>query len=119
MLLGLLQGRDVVVLQSTGSGKCVVYQLFPYVLDIYKILSNENLEEDKRERRVNVILTMKKTFSISLVIQPLISLTKDQMKALDAQGMAVCRLMHSSESRQQTKDALNEVKESTIVLGSP
>ena len=38
-----------------------VYQLFPFVLDICNILSNENLEEDERERRVNVILTTKKT----------------------------------------------------------
>ena len=100
-LLGLLQGRDVVVSEPTCSGKSAVYQLFLFVLDICNILSNENLEEDERGRRVNVILTTEKTFSISLIIQPLTSTMKGQIIAVGAQGMAVCRLMHSSVRQNQ------------------
>ena len=87
--------------QPTGSGNSAVYQLFPFVLDTCNILSNENLEEDERERRVNVILTTKKTSSISLIIQPLISLMKGQIIAVDAKGMAVCRLVHLSVRQNQ------------------
>ena len=49
---------------------------------------------------------------------------KDEIKALNAHGVAVCRLIHSSEStadaRQQTiEEVLKQVKEFTIVLASP
>ena len=57
-------------------------------------------------------------------MQPLISLMMDQIKALDALGVALCKLMPSestTDTRQQTKEeVLKQVKESsTIVLASP
>ena len=45
--LGLMDGRDVLVAQPTGSGKSVVYQLLPFAFDILSVLCDQSLREEQ------------------------------------------------------------------------
>ena len=47
-LSGLLQGRDTIISQPTGSGKSVVYQLLPFAFDIHNILHSEEKSEETK-----------------------------------------------------------------------
>eukprot|EP00112_Aurelia_sp_Birch-Aquarium-sp1_P026063 Seg900.3 transcript_id=Seg900.3/GoldUCD/mRNA.D3Y31 product="ATP-dependent helicase SGS1" protein_id=Seg900.3/GoldUCD/D3Y31 len=124
-LLGIMDGRDVLVAQPTGSGKSVVYQLLPFALDILNVLCDQSLGEEQQVQLVQEIVSKKKTNSIVLVIQPLISLMKDQIKSLEAKGITVCRLMHSSEvvggqhQKGTNKITAQDLEHASIVLTSP
>eukprot|EP00794_Sanderia_malayensis_P011601 gene11601-12795_t len=123
-MLGLLQGRDVLVAQPTGSGKSVVYQLIPFAFDILDVLCDQSLGKEEQEKRVEDIINCKRTRSIVLVIQPLISLMKDQIHSLERNGICVSRLMHSSDSEggyqiQKKGKNLHDVEQASILLSSP
>ena len=45
--LGLMDGRDVLVAQPTGSGKSVVYQLLPFAFDTSSVLCDQSLREEQ------------------------------------------------------------------------
>eukprot|EP00794_Sanderia_malayensis_P016435 gene16435-18070_t len=123
-MLGLLQGRDVLVAQPTGSGKSVVYQLIPFVFDILDVLCDQSLRKKEQEKRVEDIINCKRTRSVVLVIQPLISLMKDQIHSLERNGICVSRLMHLSEGEggyqiQKKGKNLHDVEQASILLSSP
>ena len=94
-LSGLLQGRDTIISQPTGSGNSVVYQLLPFAFDIHDILRSEEKSEETKGKLIDEVVNSKKTESIVVVIQPLISLMKDQMMPLKGEKINVFRLMHS------------------------
>ena len=96
-LSGLLQGRDTIILQPTGLGKSVVYQLLPFAFDIHDILHSQEKSEETKGKLIDEVVKSKKTKSIVVVIQPLISLMKNQMMTLKWEKINVFRLMHSSE----------------------
>eukprot|EP00794_Sanderia_malayensis_P001779 gene1779-1983_t len=123
-MLGLLQGRDVLVAQPIGSGKSVVYQLIPFAFDILDVLCDQSLGKKEQEKRVEDIINCKRTRSVVLVIQPLISLMKDQIHSLERNGICVSRLMHSSEGEggyqiQKKGKNLHDVEQASILLSSP
>ena len=133
-LSGLLQGRDTIISQPTGSGKSVVYQLLPFAFDIHDILRSEEKSEETKGKLIDEVVNSKKTKSIVVVIQPLVSLMKDQMMTLKGKKINVFRLMHSSEESgaysQDKKSSkkldnarreklLNHLTERSIVFASP
>ena len=63
----LVGGQDVFVIQPTGSGKSLIFQSAPIVLDTIRPLSNAK--------------------SIALVISPLASLMQDQVRYLKSVGI--------------------------------
>ena len=133
-LSGLLQGRDTIISQPTGSGKSVVYQLLPFAFDIHDILRSEEKSEETKGKLIDEVVNSKKTKSIVVVIQPLISLMKDQMMTLKRKKINVFRLMHSleesgaySQDKKSSKKLdnarreklINHLTESSIVFASP
>eukprot|EP00794_Sanderia_malayensis_P012388 gene12388-13665_t len=94
-MLGLLQGRDVL-----------------------------SLGKKEQEKRVDDNINCKRTRSVVLVIQPLISLKKDQLHLLERNGIRVSRLMHSSEGEggyqiQEKRKNVHDVEQASILLSSP
>ena len=73
-ILGFIRGRDVFVSLPTGSGKSLCNSILPIVFDTLK----------------------KKSRSIVLVISPLISLMKDQIRSLDSKGITATLVSKSS-----------------------
>ena len=124
-LMGLLQGRDVVIAQPTGSGKSLVYQLIPFVVDIFNILQNERIVNAmEKDRLIQEILHTRKTSSAVLVIQPLIALMKDQIRSMEQRQIKVCRLMHNKTTPGTNKDQAQSISSATlcdasIIIASP
>ena len=72
-LLQFLSGNDIFVRLPTGYGKSLCYILLPLIFD-----------------RLNTHISLS---SVILVVSPLVSLMKDQMRALEGRGIsavAVC-----------------------------
>ena len=59
-LLGLMDGRDVLVAQPTGSGKSVVYQLLPFAFDILNVFRDQSLRDEQQEQIVQEIINKEK-----------------------------------------------------------
>ena len=124
-------------MQPTGSGKSVVYQLLPFAFDIHDILRSEEKSEETKGKLIDEVVNSKKTKSIVVVIQLLISLMKDQMMTLKGKKINVFRLMHSSEEsgtysqdkkikksskkldNARREKLINHLAESSIVFASP
>ena len=70
--IGILKGHDVLVSQPTGSGKCMTFQLLPFSI-ARPIMPVWNDDTDHKNEFV-------------LVISPLISLIRDQVTKLRANG---------------------------------
>ena len=82
----VMQGHDVVVLMPTGGGKSVCYQI-PALL---------------RE-------------GVTVVVSPLISLMKDQVEALKANGIAAA-FLNSSQPQSVQQDVIQQVMEGQLTL---
>ena len=94
----LILGRDVFVILPTGSGKSLIFQAFPLVLDY--IEGNHGRHQ-----------------SIVVVISPLLSLMKDQVNYLQSKGVKAAYLGEGQED-ETVKDGV-EKGEYQIVYGSP
>ena len=69
--LSILRGsQDIFLTQPTGSGKSLVFQLFPFALEYVQA------------QQSGVSVTGKQTKNIVLVVSPLISLMNDQLSKL-------------------------------------
>ena len=77
----LLQGRDVLVVMPTGSGKSIVYQLTALAIP-----------------------------GLTVVVSPLIALMKDQQDKLSAQGVDAVA-MHSHLSTLETREAHRQISD--------
>eukprot|EP00794_Sanderia_malayensis_P002023 gene2023-2300_t len=113
--MGLLQGRDTFIAQPTGSGKSAVYVLFPFCVDIYNILLDEMLTKIEQEKSITHVLKTRSTSSAVLVIQPLISLMKDQIRAIQENKIKVSRLTQNDKVSASS----HEHEEPTVILASP
>ena len=74
-ILGFIRGGDVFISLPTGSGKSLCYSILPFAFDTLK----------------------KKSGSIVLVISPLISLMKDQIRSLDSKGITATLVSKSTK----------------------
>ncbi len=77
----VLKGKDSLVLMPTGGGKSLCYQIPALIFD-----------------------------GLTLVISPLISLMKDQVDSLKANGIQA-EYINSTLSRSQTQDIIQRVKQ--------
>lgn len=100
----LCTSRDTFFTQPTGSGKSLVYKLFPFAL------------EHLQAQQVGIIPTGKQTKNIVLIVSPL-SLMKDQIaKLVDGFGLSAFNLSDAKDvpTREKLKNG-----EFTFVFGSP
>ncbi|GAB4576613.1 MAG: DNA helicase RecQ [Rhodothalassiaceae bacterium] len=86
VLADILAGRDVLAILPTGAGKSLCYQL--------PALIREDL---------------------TLVVSPLIALMRDQVRALEAVGIAAASL-NSLNDEQETREALARLEKGTLRL---
>ena len=114
-LTGLLQGRDVFLAYPTGSGKSAIYQLFPFVKEICDdiLLGHEG-----------TVPTNYASKYMALVVQPLISLMKDQITSMQQRNISAARLqsekeLQSKRTRASTETVEDDVRKCTILLASP
>jgi len=84
----LILGRDVFVILPTGSGKSLIFQAFPLVLDY--IEGNHGRHQ-----------------SIVVVISPLLSLMKDQVNYLQSKGVKAAYLGEGQED-ETVKDGVEK-----------
>eukprot|EP00112_Aurelia_sp_Birch-Aquarium-sp1_P018716 Seg4504.4 transcript_id=Seg4504.4/GoldUCD/mRNA.D3Y31 product="ATP-dependent DNA helicase Q1" protein_id=Seg4504.4/GoldUCD/D3Y31 len=96
-LTGLLQHRDVFLAYPTGSGKSAIYQLFPFVKEICDdiLLGHEGTVPANYASRYMV-----------LVVQPLISLMKDQITSMQQRHISVARLQSEKELQSKRTQTL-------------
>ena len=95
-VFNLVNGKDVLVLQPTGSGKSIIFQCFPLVFDA---------------------LHGKRDTSCALVISPLTSLMQDQVAYLTSLGVRAAFV--GDEQSDETVKKKIEKGEYQIVFGSP
>ena len=86
VITNVLSGRDSLVLMPTGGGKSLCYQLPAMAFD-----------------------------GVTLVISPLIALMKDQVDALNANGIAA-RFINSALSSSEIEQTLSEVRRRQVKL---
>jgi ATP-dependent DNA helicase RecQ len=87
----ILAGRDTLAVMPTGAGKSLCYQI-PAVL-----------------------LAAKHAHSVTIVISPLISLMKDQVKALEEAGVEAA-FLNSSQSYEEYTQTLEQLQAGTVKL---
>ena len=95
-ITNLLQGKDVLVLQPTGSGKSLIFQSFPLIVD--------ELRKPVRS-------------SCALVISPLNSLMQDQVRFLTSIGIKAAFIGEEQDDENIKK--LVEAGLFQVVFGSP
>ncbi|WP_316927709.1 DNA helicase RecQ [Ochrovirga pacifica] len=86
IITSLLNGKDNLVIMPTGGGKSICYQLPALLLP-----------------------------GLTLVISPLIALMKDQVDALNANGISAA-YVNSSQSDRENRDILDRVQQGSIKL---
>ena len=96
-IISLLNGNDVFVIQPTGSGKSLIYQCFPLLVDAIRV---------KPERS-----------SIALVISPLTALMQDQVSFLSSVGVTAAFIGDEQSDNEVKKNV--EGGRYQIVFGSP
>ena len=95
----LLDGKDVVVCQPTGSGKSLVFLCLPF---FYGSVFNDKKNESNRTnivahgKKESIYMTTKKCV---LVIAPLESLMTDQMKKLSSLGISSLKVENENISQ--------------------
>jgi superfamily II DNA helicase RecQ len=101
----LLRGsQDIYLTQPTGSGKILVFQLFPFALEYVQA------------QQSGVSATGKQTKNIVLVVSPLISLMNDQLSKLnelEVSGISLSDINDATTREKLTKGQF------TFVFGSP
>lgn len=116
-LSNLLRGNDCFISQPTGSGKSAVYQLFPFAYEAFQLLRSNNVHVGPKTQE---IVMSKSTNSKILVIQPLISLMRDQKNKLESMGIKVCRLHSEYEGASASgEDIEKAMKDCSVILASP
>lgn len=95
-IINLLQGKDVLVLQPTGSGKSLIFQSFPLIID--------ELRKPVRS-------------SCALVISPLNSLMQDQVRFLTSIGIKAAFIGEEQNDENIKKGV--EAGLFQVVFGSP
>ena len=107
VLHALLKGtKSVFVSQPTGSGKSLLYQLLPFAVDFNKAKERGDLTPSKG-----------KETDIILIVSPLISLIKDQMKKI-INEYKLTAIDIGEVKDNETRDWLHNGK-FTFVFGSP
>lgn len=81
----LLNGRDTVLVQPTGSGKSAVYQIAGALLQ-----------------------------GSTLIVSPLIALQKDQMDSIEASRLDETAVINSTLSASQQREALDRIQEGKV-----
>ena len=95
-IVNLLEGKDVLVLQPTGSGKSLIFQSFPLIVD-----------ELRKPVRC----------SCALVISPLNSLMQDQVSFLTSVGIKAAFIGEEQNDESIKKGV--EAGKFQVVFGSP
>ena len=96
--------RDIFLTQPTGSGKSLVYMLFPYAME-YVQAENSNASPRGKD-----------TTNIVLVVSPLLSLMNDQLSKLSSLGVRGINLSDVNGASIPEKLINGEY---TFVFGSP
>jgi ATP-dependent DNA helicase RecQ len=86
----LLDGRDTLVVQPTGSGKSAIYQI------------------------AGALMTEKGVAGSVVIVSPLIALQKDQADAIDASDLPEVAIVNSTLSKEEQRDTLERIEEGEI-----
>ncbi len=81
----LLQGRDTVLVQPTGSGKSAVYQIAGALLE-----------------------------GSTVIVSPLIALQKDQADAIEASGLEPTAVVNSTLSASEQREVLDRIEQGKV-----
>ena len=94
-MLSFVQGKDVFVSLPTGYGKSLCYGMIPLVVDEMKAYEELN--------------------SILLIVSPLISLMKDQVKHFVAKGVSAGYVSSEPENKDMQDRMKGEINLSLLV----
>jgi ATP-dependent DNA helicase RecQ len=81
----VLDGRDTLVVQPTGSGKSAIYQIAGLLID-----------------------------GATLIVSPLIALQKDQVDSLDANNIAAAAALNSTQPASEIREELEKVEDGEL-----
>src|SRR4051794_8849553 len=84
-IASVLQGRDTLVVQPTGSGKSAVYQIAGLMIE-----------------------------GSTVVVSPLIALQKDQVESIDAENAAEAVVVNSAQRAQPLRENLARIEEGEV-----